>query len=361
MIAPPTNTAWPRLHQLIVSGREGRASDLHVTADISARLRVDGELQPAQPGPSKSEVLSFLQDSLSNSQRAEFEARWAADGSYTDSVAGRIRIHARHSFRGIILRLRFLDDKPPPFAELDLPPVLTDWIRRPSGLIIVSGVTGSGKTTLQAALLRLALELVNPSVLTLEDPIEYLFDDDDRVTQGERGDHFSRFEQALSEFMRCDPDVIMLGEVRSPETAQAILTAVESGHTCICTAHASDTSRVFARLLAMFPHGQRDLVRNQLAHHLIGVVGLKLVKRRATDNGQQPGRRATCEILERNDTIKAALLSNKDANEIRDAVTNGGGKMLSMEKHLSQLVARKEIDYDTALAAAEYPDELRRP
>jgi twitching motility protein PilT len=330
-----------------------------VTAGHTVYYRIDGDLKAQDAAsPNRDETLAFLKQSLSDYQWREFDARWAADGAYGDNHTGRIRIHAREARPGVALRIRFLDDRPPDLAQLDLPPIIGDWIRRPSGLIVLSGVTGSGKTTLQAALLWHALATGNPSILTLEDPIEYLFDTDDRVLQHERGRHFTRFEQALSEFMRCDPDIIMLGEVRSPETAKAVLTAVESGHLCICTGHARDTARVFDRILAMFPEGERDLARSQLAQHLIGVIGLKLVKRRVREDGL-PGRRAACEILERSDTVASALLNNSNAHEIRDAVTNGGGNMKSMEMHLSELVQRGDIDVDAAREAAEYPDELR--
>lgn len=352
---------WPRLYQALVHYRQEGASDLHVVGGCAVYPRLDGDLLPPMPSgytPNDDEIEIFLRDVCTEYQYAQFKNVWTTDAAYGDAQIGRIRINASCTATGTALALRYLQDEPPDFPTLGLPPIIAQWTHKPSGLILFSGVTGSGKTTLQASLLRYMLQMTSPRVLTLEDPIEYLFADP-RVSQHELGRHFISFEDELAGFMRRDPDVIMMGEIRSRATAESLLLAAESGHLAMATVHSSDTARVFDRILGMFQEDARDLIRVQLAQQLIGIVGLKLVKRKQAPNGKSAGRRAACEILVKNDAIAAAIVNGKKARDIRDAVTNTPQDgMRSLESFLSELVRNQEIDLETARDAAERPEEL---
>lgn len=357
----PVYSEWPTLYRYAEHFRQARASDLHVIGGYAAYARIDGDLTEPFEAPSVKEVRSFLASYCTEYQMKRLEHEWSTDAAASDPAFGRLRIHAADTSRGIGLVLRFLDDSPMKWASLDLPQTIANFTGRPSGLILISGVTGSGKTSLNSSLIDYMLEQSKPRIWTLEDPIEYVFDNP-LVSQREIGRNCKSFSAGLVDAMREDPDAIVVGEIRDPSTAEAALTAAESGHIVFGTIHTSETASVFDRFLGIFPEGSRDLYRVQLASSLIGCVGMKLVKRHPDMMKRNPelsGRRGACEILINTDSLRAAIMKSKTTKDIRDIVTNSvSSGMISLEAHLTSLVSRNEITKLEAESAAEHAEDL---
>lgn len=330
-------------------------SDLHVVPGRTAFVRVDGELQDSFPAPSVHDVQAFLQRVAGAEQLRAFNdptEMTALRIGHSDPTYGRLRIQAKAHHHGLKLAARFLQDKPPSLHDLDLPDVLPTWMHRPSGLVLFCGITGTGKTTNQTGMVNYALGSTKPHVITLENPIEYLYDDD-RVTQRELGRHFIAHSQGLYDAMADDPDIIMMGEILTRETAEAALQAAESGHLVLATVHTNGTMHASDRIVTMFSPGERDMARTILSQQLIGCVGSKLVKKTAG------GRRAAVEVLVKTPAVAGAIQQG-NTKAIRDAITNTRGHgMMSLEQHLALLVKRAEITLAEAKLAAEFPDEVR--
>ena len=356
-----TTATRPRTLDLIAKYRNVPGiSDLHFVPDRTAFVRADGDNSERFAAPSLEDVHEFMKLVASPEQLREFNnegSLTAIRAGYSDEGEGgigRIRVQVKQHYYGLKVAIRYLQNTPPGVAAIDLPETVTQWMHKPSGLVLFCGITGTGKTTTQASLVHYALSKTNPHVITLENPIEYLYDDD-RVTMRELGRHFRTFDQGLFDAMADDPDIIMMGEILNRDTAEAALYAAESGHLVLATVHTNSTMHAADRIVSLFDTGERDMARTVLALQLIGCVGSKLVKKIGG------GRRAAFEVLVKTPSVAGAIAKG-NTKDIRDALTNTRSVgMQSLEQHLRLLASGPEPQITAAEAknAAEFPDEVR--
>ncbi len=358
MAVVAANVVRPDLHKEIAKWRgQAGVSDLHIIPDRSAFVRRDGDNGESFDAPTMDQMMGFIKEIASAEQIAAFndpQKLTAIRAGHSDDAYGRIRLQAKQHHFGLKVAIRYLQDSPPALHELDLPAILPEWMHRDSGLILFCGRTGDGKTTNQSALIHYALAKRNPHVITLENPVEYLYDDD-RVTMRELGRHFVTFAQGIYDAMADDPDIIMMGEILDRLTAEAVLQAVESGHLVLATVHTNGTMHAADRIVSMFPPGERDMARMILSQQLIGCCGSKLVKKKGG------GRRAAVEILVRTPAVTGAIVRG-DTKAIRDCITNTREVgMMSLEQHLTKLAkdTPPQISHSEAKANAEFPDEVK--
>jgi twitching motility protein PilT len=290
----------------------------------------------------------------------------AADGAFTDPVSleeggfGRIRIRASKARNGLVLAIRFLCDYPPLFDELYLPRHIGDWMRQQGGLILFSGLTGSGKTTALGSCVRLALENdMKARILTFEDPIEYIFDHK-LVSQYEIGVNTPTYIEGLRGVMRGDADIVVVQEFRDGPAIEAGLHAAEQGNLVLGTIHAASPTMVPDRIVAEFPPGKKDVIRAQLAGTLLGIVGLDLVRTKLGTS-----RRAAFEVMDFNQRpqMRNQILNGHPASQLRNEMTAGGlsSGCITKEQSLSTLVREGVITRDSAYKHSSplYHEEIK--
>lgn len=282
------------------------ASDIHLQSGMSPILRVHGAMRMSDHAELPSTVLlEFLSSVVPEAAYTRFMAGEEVDGAFS-SVQGRWRIHAYHTERGVGLALRRLPKELPSVEELGLPAVVRDLAKRTQGLILVTGATGSGKTTTAASMLTLISQSRPCHIVTIEDPIEHLLASPlGVVSQREVGRHTSSFAQALRATLREDPDVIFVGEMRDLETMRLALQAAETGHLVISTLHTSGASRAASRVIDVFPAEQQAHVRSVLAETVAAVISQELVPL----NGG--GRALVSEVLIGAPSVRAIIRDGK--------------------------------------------------
>jgi len=311
-----------------------RASDLLITAGAPPMVRTDGELNPAGKTPLKPEHTRALIWSLLNeTQQEQFERTRELDFSL--AVSGNLRFRANVYYqRGTIAgAFRLIPRNIPSMQMLGLPPILAEITLRPHGLILVTGPTGSGKSTTQAAMLDLINETRRCHIVTVEDPIEFLHENKQSIIdQREVYADTKSFSNALKYVLRQDPDVILVGEMRDAETIQSAITAAETGHLVIATLHTNDAIQAIDRIIDVFPSHQQEQIRVQLAFVLLAVFAQQLIPR---SNG--PGRVLAQEILIRNHAIAAHIREGKthQTRSIMEAGRQDG--MVTLDHRLKEL------------------------
>jgi twitching motility protein PilT len=332
------------------------ASDLHLKPTRPPLLRINGRLLPIEAPPLKPDELNeMLMGILSPRQKAKLEERMSVDTGYGVRGLARFRcnIYVQRGnvaacFRRIPIQIKSLED-------LELPPVLLDFCELPMGLILVTGPTGSGKSTTLAALIRY-ITLKRPvHVITIEDPMEFLFTDDvASISQREVGTDTGTFSEALRNAMRQDPDVIMVGEMRDPETVSTVITAAETGHLVFSTLHTNSAPQTVDRILDTFPADQQPQVRAQLAQIIKGVVSMKLVERA---DGQ--GRVAALEIMRASPKINK-MIEAGEISQIHEEIESSVGyyRMQSMNQSLLALLVHGTITYAEAMKQSPDPEDL---
>lgn len=345
-----------RLDELFALARCRGASDLHVGGNERPTLRIDGRVifldEPPVP---ESVLIAFAADVLDPRGHDRLEAVGSADTVVRDGPAAPYRMHFYRSSRGLRLAARLLAVVLPPFEQTGLPSILTRFIDRSGGLLLVTGPTGSGKTTALASLVHIINRSDERIVLTVEDPIEYVHPPQrSSIAHCEIGRDVVDYGEALRSFLRADPDVILVGELRDGATAQSILTAAETGHLVLSTAHTNDAPQTVDRIVDAVPPAVAAQARAQLAATLIAVVSIRLVARR-----NARGRLPACEILVATDAVRALIRDGK-THQLRNAMSTGRASgMQTLEADLSDMVARGMIEPSAARAAANRPDELR--
>ncbi len=332
------------------------ASDLHLKPTRPPLLRINGRLIPIEAPPLKPEDLTeMLTGILSPRQKTRLEERMSVDTGYGVRGLARFRcnIYMQRGniaacFRRIPFQIKGIDD-------LELPPVLLDFCELPMGLVLVTGPTGSGKSTTLAALIRYITMRRPVHVITIEDPMEFLFTDDvASISQREVGTDTGTFSEALRNAMRQDPDVIMVGEMRDPETVSTVITAAETGHLVFSTLHTNSAPQTVDRILDTFPADQQTQVRAQLAQILKGVVSMKLVERA---DGQ--GRVAALEILRASPKINK-MIEEGEISAIHEEMESSVGyyRMQSMNQSLLALLVHGTITYAEAMRQSSDPEDL---
>jgi twitching motility protein PilT len=335
-----------------------RASDLHITAGAPPTVRVRGRLVPMDSFPvlTPNDTREIVYSILSEGQRQRFENNWQIDFAYQIPGRGRFRVNAYFQRSAVGAAFRLIPFDVVPLETLGLPPVVAEFANRPRGLVLVTGPTGSGKSTTLASL----LDVINGSreehIMTIEDPIEFLHHHKKCiVNQRELGSDALSFGEALKAALRQDPDVILVGEMRDLETIGTALTAAETGHLVFATLHTQDTPQTIDRIIDVFPPEQQGQVRAQLSVALQGIMTQTLLP---TADGA--GRCVATEVLVPTPAVRN-LIREAKTHQIYSVLQTGASHgMQTMDASLAQLVRAGKVNRQLAESRAHAPEELRR-
>lgn len=335
-----------------------RASDLHLVAFNPPLLRIDGTLAPIEGMPplAPDEIEQAFSQIVSAEEKAEFERSLELDFGYSIPGVVRLRGNAARQRGSLSLVLRLLPLTIPTLDQLELPSVCKDLIRKPRGLVVVGGPTGSGKSTTLAAMINFLNRVDSRRVVTIEDPIEYMYGNiKSTITQRELGSDTHSFPKALKHVLRQDPDVILVGEMRDLETAAAVLTLAETGHLVLTTGHAPSASQAIERIVDLFPLDERNLAQSRLASLLVAVLCQTLVPR-----AKGSGRAAAVEVMLANPAVKNLIREGKIyqlPNAIRMHAQQG---MMLLDQALAKLYDDGTISSDSLFAFCNDREEVER-
>jgi twitching motility protein PilT len=340
---------------LLVTARQG-ASDLHIAVGRKPTLRVDSVLVPLEKEPilTKEDAEGLVSALLTPDQKERFSKIKQLDFSfnYEDKARFRVNVYLQRGFMAAALRL--IPSQIRTIDELNLPPLLHDFSKLHQGFVLVVGPAGHGKSTTLAAVTDEINHMRTEHIITVEDPIEYLFSQDRCIiSQREVGGDALSFHEALRAILRQDPDVIMIGEMRDPETIATAMTAAETGHLVFSTLHTNSASQTIDRIIDSFPPEQQGQVVSQLASTLVGIISERLVPR--IGGGRMPA----AEIMLTNSAIRNLIRERKIYQidlVIETSVQEG---MISLNRSLVNLLKRKEISLEAAETFSLNPAELR--
>jgi len=342
--------------ELLRHAVEVGASDLHLKAGNVPFVRVDGELQPAPyPALSADDTVGAAVALMPEHKRREFETTSEADFGHTIAGVGRFRVNVFRQ-RGVVgLAIRRVRSEAPTFAELLLPPVLEDLANSARGLVLVTGPTGTGKTTTIASMIGYINRTRRAHIVTIEDPIEVMHDDERSIIQQrEVGADTGSYAAALRHVVRQDPDVIFVGEIRDPDSALSAIQAAETGHLVISTLHTIDATETINRLLDLFPPSHQREVRTSFAGALRGIVSQRLVPR-ADGKGRVPA----VEVLVATGRVYDRILDPEATIEIRDIIAEGSFYgMQTFDQALVQLVQDGLVEEEDAKLASTTPHDF---
>ncbi len=345
------------LHQLLKAMVEKGASDLHITTGSPPQLRVDGELVPlktAQLSPVETKQLCY--SILTDAQKHKFEEENELDLSFGVKGLARFRANIYMQRGAVAGAFRTIPFKILTFQELGLPPIVAELVKKPRGLILVTGPTGSGKSTTLASMIDKINSERHEHIMTIEDPIEYLHPHKNcLVNQREVGADTRNFKTALKYILRQDPDIVLVGELRDLETIEAALVIAETGHTCYATLHTNSAVQTINRVLDVFPPYQQPQVRAQLSFVLEGVLSQSLI---AKAGG--PGRVLALEVMVPTPAIRNLIREDK-VHQIYSSMQVGQAKygMQTFNQALAALLSRRLITQDEAFGRSSDPEELR--
>jgi len=332
---------------LLILAKEKDASDLHLTVGTPPMLRLRGELKSVEGFPplTREALHDMLYEVLADNQKARFEEQWDLDFSVEVQHLGRFRVNVFRQRRGEGAVFRVIPSKIAPLESLGLPPVLKELAMRDRGLLLVTGPTGSGKSTTLAAMLDVINERRSAHIITLEDPIEYVHEHKRCiVNQREIGQNAKSFAGGLRAALREDPDIILVGEMRDLETISMALTAAETGHLVLTTLHTSSAAQTVNRVIDVFSSDQQSQVRVQLAESLIGVVAQLLLP-----SADGKGRVPAVEVLVATPAVRNLIRETK-VHQIPSAIQTGARDgMQSLDQHLRELVKKGKITADVAV------------
>ncbi len=343
------------IKNLLDKAVEEGASDLHITEGMSPILRIDGELEKTSlPELDRDACKKLVYSVLNDDQKLEFEEEHELDFSLYIPETGRFRVNVHMqrgsveaAFRMVPLEIKNVD-------ELGLPPIVGEFADMDRGLVLVTGPTGVGKTTTQAAMVNRINERQKKMIITIEDPIEYVHENKKSVIkQREVGSDTKSFSNALMYALRQDPDVILVGEMRNLSTIETVITAAETGHLVISTLHTPNAPQSLDRLIDVFPPHQQDQVKVQIASALRGVVAQQLLPR---SNGD--GRVVATEILVATSGVRNLIREHRTDQLLSAMQTGGQHGMRTMDESLKELYQKGEIDYETAVNRARSRDLL---
>jgi twitching motility protein PilT len=333
-------------------------SDLHLTAGAHPMVRIHGEIEPLSEFPvlTGSGIREMVYAVLSQKQRDAFESDLELDTSHSIPGKGRFRVNVLLQRYSVGAVMRVIPFEIVPFDTLGMPPAVGNFAELNRGLVLVTGPTGSGKSTTLASLIDIINRTKPVHIMTVEDPIEFMYQHKRAiVNQREVGEDTRSFSAALKHVLRQDPDVILVGEMRDLETISAALTAAETGHLVFATLHTQDAPQSVDRIIDVFPSHQQSQIRVQLATSLQGVVTQQLVP---VANGR--GRAVAAEVLVATPAVRNLIREGK-VHQIYSAMQAGGRYgMQTMDQSLAALVKSKKITLDVALERAVSPDDLRR-
>src|SRR5437764_633793 len=335
-----------------------RASDLHLSAGARPSVRVRGRLSPLDEYPKLSGMYTreINYSILNGDQRQRLETHWQLDFAYSIPGHARFRVNAYFQRGAIGAAFRLIPFGLSSIDELGLPATVHDFTRRPRGFVLVTGPTGSGKSTTLAAMIDEINRTREEHIMTIEDPIEFLHGHKKcLVNQRELGSDAQSFSEALKAALRQDPDVILVGEMRDLETISTALTAAETGHLVFATLHTQDTAQTIDRVIHVFPAHQQGQVRVQLAVALQGILTQQLLP---TADGS--GRAVATEVLVPNPAVRNLIREGKTHQIYSVLQTSSAGGMQTMDASLAALVRHGQFTQQLAAARSSTPEELRR-
>ncbi len=345
------------LHQLLKAMVEKGASDLHITTGSPPQLRVDGDLVPLKTGPlTPVETKQLCYSILTDAQKHKFEEDNELDLSFGVKGLSRFRANIFMQRGAVAGAFRTIPFKILTFAELGLPQVVADLSKKPRGLLLVTGPTGSGKSTTLASIIDKINTERHEHIMTIEDPIEYLHPHKNcLVNQREVGADTRSFKTALKYILRQDPDVVLVGEMRDLETIEAALVIAETGHVCFATLHTNSAVQTINRVLDVFPPYQQPQVRAQLSFVLEGIMSQALLQRAGGS-----GRILALEVMIPNPAIRNLIREDK-VHQIYSSMQVGQAKfgMQTFNQSLAALLQRRLITQDEAFGRTSDPEELR--
>ena len=334
---------------------EQGASDLHLSEGLAPVLRLHGHLQPLDAQPLRPEDSERLMKQITpeDHQRRLRESGGSDFGiEFGERARFRVSIFMQKGTVGMVLRLipsRFMS-----LEEIGLPPAIKDLLFKPRGLVLVTGPTGSGKTTTLGSMINIINETSDRHIITIEDPIEYYHKHKKSViTQREIGVDVPTFSEALRRGLRQDPDVMMVGEMRDLETMEAAITAAETGHLVFATLHTTGAARTVDRIVDAFPTNQQEQIRTQLASSIEAVISQLLLVR-----NDKPGRVAAFEIMMATPAIRSLIRDNKTFRITSDIQTGAKYGMMTLDDHLFSLYERGLISYEEVVTSAQDVESL---
>ncbi len=334
-------------NQIIDYGLKIKTSDIHLGVGCQPVIRRDGKISfiPDFTALTEEQMSEIIKQLVNDKQYDKLQAGFEVDLGFSYQDKARFRVNIYKERRGFNAALRYLSDTVPSLDDLGLPKTLKDLVGRPYGLILVTGPTGSGKTTTLAAMIDHINQTTNQHIITIEDPIEYLHQNKQCLIKqreiGEDEDSKS-FPNALRAALREDPDVILVGEMRDFDTIALAITAAETGHLVLSSLHTNNTYQALNRIIDAFPVEHHVQIRSQLQQNLVGVVAQRLIPKRGG------GRVAALEILINNNTIKAQIKDNKlqaIADTIRSSRNEG---MILLEDYIKKLISDEIITMEAA-------------
>jgi len=345
------------MEQLVEMG----GSDLHLSAGLPPYFRISGKLTPIGDEPLTSEQCQRLIFSmLNNTQRKNLEQNWELDCSYGVKGLARFRVNVYKDRGTYAACLRALSSKIPNFDKLGLPDVVREMAEKPRGLILVTGPTGSGKTTTLAAMIDLINRTRAEHILTVEDPIEFVYEPiKSLIHQRQLGEDTKSFSNALRAALREDPDIILVGEMRDLETISLAISAAETGHLVFGTLHTSSAAQTVDRMIDVFPADKQTQVRVQLSNSLVAVFSQTLVPKKNPRPGEF-GRAMAQEIMVVTPAISNLIREGK-TSQIYSAIQTGGNLgMRTLERVLADLYKAGTISFESAMSKTSKTDELQR-
>ena len=338
-----------QIHELTALARNSKASDIHISEGLPLMFRIDGHLAEAPVQLSAAETRSLILSLMDEAHREAITSeRIDADFALVAPDGTRSRVNVFYQQGRAAATLRLLNDSIPTLEELAMPPVLTKLADEPRGLILVTGPTGSGKSTTLAAMIDHINKTRSDHIITIEDPIEYVYTPDRCIiNQREVGADTRSYADGLRAILREDPDVILIGEMRDLNTIETALTAAETGHLVFATLHTNSAADAVDRMVNVFPDGQQSQIRLQLSTPLRAVLSQQLLPKRASS-----GRIAACEIMVVTDAIRNLIREAKTPQIDSFITMDGRSGSITMDQSLRRLVEDRTVSFDTALSYA---------
>ncbi len=358
---------FERFNNILRLMAEKEASDLHISVGSGFRIRILGKLIPVPDGGplTPSDISSIAEGILMASRKCttdnvpQFVRELTDyDCSYSVSGLGRYRVNIASQRRSLALVLRHIPYALPTIEGLGLPPVLADIAMAERGLVLVTGITGSGKSTTLAAMINLINQNKPSKIVTIEDPIEFLYRDDKcSITQRECGSDTENFAKALRAALRQDPDIILVGEMRDKETVDIAIKAAETGHLVLSTVHTTDAPKTISRILSVFDPSEQESARLRLSETILSIISQRLLQR-ADDRG----RIVACEIMRQTQTIRECIAEPEKTYMIKEYIEKGREfyKMQTFDQHLTDLYRGELITLETAKSAATSASDFER-
>jgi twitching motility protein PilT len=343
------------ISELLSFSVKNKASDLHLSAGLPPMIRVHGDVRRINLPPlDHKDVHRMIYDIMNDGQRKVYEEMLEIDFSFAIPGLARFRVNAYNQERGAAAVLRTIPSKILSLEELHCPKIFTDLALKPRGLVLVTGPTGSGKSTTLAAMVNHVNETDYGHILTIEDPIEFVHDSKKcLINQREVGPHTLSFSAALRSALREDPDVILVGELRDLETIRLALSAAETGHLVFGTLHTSSAAKTIDRIIDVFPGDEKEMVRAMLSESLQAVISQTLLK---TKDGS--GRVAAHEIMVGTPAIRNLIREAKIAQMYSAIQTGSNMGMQTLDSNLTDLVKRNVISNSAARFAAKTPENF---